>query len=196
MVFGSTDKLDLHEAQGRAERCQKGRLQLVITSMMHGEATVNRKEHRVMMVVGQLWVASGVPPIAQPGATRHRLARAPWLVVVRRVLEKWRPSGVRAPRGISRCALWSRATTAMDAPVPLEPMPVPEAAPEREPVIGMEDPLASEVPENTNTEAEAPASAPVPGGTRKVSRPVQPPQKGTTLFPLARVSKIIKVCGL
>lgn len=32
------------------------------------------------------------------------------------------------------------------------------------------------------------------GGTRRGSRPVAPPQKGTTVFPMARISKIIKVC--
>jgi len=81
----------------------------------------------------------------------------------------------------------------MDAPVPVEPMPAAAAAPEKEPVTAMEAEMAPQVPENTNTEAEVPLSAPAPAGTRKAPRPVQPPQKGTTLFPIARVSKIIKV---
>ncbi|WFD18605.1 DNA-directed DNA polymerase [Malassezia caprae] len=84
----------------------------------------------------------------------------------------------------------------MDAPVPVESMPVVAAAPETQPVIATEEAAVPQGPENTTTEAEAPAPAPAPAGTRKVSRPVQPPQKGTTLFPIARVSKIIKVRGI
>lgn len=99
-----------------------------------------------------------------------------------------------APRGISRRAVWSRATTAMDAPVPMEPNLAAAVVPEREPTVVMENTIVPEVPENGTTAEEAPVPKPAPTGARKVSRPVQPPQKGTTLFPIARVSKIIKVC--
>ncbi|WFD22189.1 DNA-directed DNA polymerase [Malassezia equina] len=80
----------------------------------------------------------------------------------------------------------------MDAPVPMEPNLAAAVVPEREPTVVMEDTIVPEVPENVTTAEEAPVPTPAPTGARKVSRPVQPPQKGTTLFPIARVSKIIK----
>lgn len=68
-------------------------------------------------------------------------------------------------------------------------------APETEPVASMEDATFSHESESVPAETEGPVPAPATAGARKVSRPNQPPQKGTTLFPIARVSKIIKVCG-
>lgn len=119
-------------------------------------------------------------------------------------VEMWRWSG-RVARGFVARRNGARSfRSAMDVESATAPVPVPQA-PESvpPPVQESEEVMISDVPET-----EAPSSAldgdvseiaadtTMEGGpstSKRAPRQYVPPQKGTTVFPLARVSKIIKV---
>lgn len=94
----------------------------------------------------------------------------------------------------------------MDADVVMEPAAPVQAAPEvaSAPAESTEAPANKSVPEQggeQTAEQSAEQSVEQGGeqgasdGARRAPRPSQgPPQKGTSLFPTARVAKIIKVC--
>lgn len=119
-------------------------------------------------------------------------------------VEMWRWSG-RVARGFvarRNGARWFRS--AMDVESATAPVPVPQAPESVPPLVQEgEEVIISDVPET-----EAPSSAlegdvsetvadttmeGAPSTSKRAPRQYVPPQKGTTVFPLARVSKIIKV---
>ena len=89
----------------------------------------------------------------------------------------------------------------MDADVVMEPTAPVQAAPEvvSAPAENTEVPASEPVPEQGAEQAAEPSGEQggeqgASGGARRAPRPSQgPPQKGTSLFPTARVAKIIKV---